>query len=289
MTNALATFSKALDDKLVPPLRQVLKGRQLVYVTQPKGFGITSVDWGKITEISDGLVSYGFTSGNSDAIDTTLTNSKVPLYWKDYTVDRRTYEGWMMNGTDVDAANAIAAGYKAAKAEDTAIIQGISRDGTNYDFVGMYQGAGNDYSATKGFDTYGYATDAVAGGLSLMADDGVPTDTLPINLILAPTQYGELSASESTNGVPEINNILRLLNGGRVYQSNAMTAGTGLLAPTKEVGEPYLDFFLTQDFSNDTGIADPGHPNTSDLAGRVFSAGILRIKQDVALCKLSSI
>lgn len=289
MTNALATFSKALDDKLVPPLRQVLKGRQLVYVTQPKGFGITSVDWGKITEVSDGLVSYGFTSGNADVIDTTLTNSKVPLYWKDYTVDRRTYEGWMMNGTDVDAANAIAAGYKAAKAEDTAIIQGISRDGTNYDFVGMYQGAGNDYSTSKDFGTYGYPTDAVTGGLALMADDNVPTDTLPINLILPPTQFGELNKSRSANGVREKPEILDLLNGGGIYQSNALTAGTGLLAPAASVGEPYLDFFLTQDFSNDTGIADPGHPNTSNLAGRVFSAGILRIKQDVALCKLSSI
>lgn len=289
MTNALATFSKALDEKLVPPLRQVLKGRQLVYTTQPKGFGITSVDWGKITEIGDGLVSYGFTSGNADAIDTTLTNSKVPLYWKDYTVDRRTYEGWMTNGTDIDASTAIAAGYKAAKAEDTAIILGISRDGTNYDFNGLYTGAGNDYSTTKGFDTYGHATDAVAGGLALMADDGVPTDTLPINLVLAPTQYGELSASESTNGAPEINNILRLLNGGRVYQSNAMTAGTGMLLPAASVGEPYVDFFLTADFTTDNGIADPGHPMTSDIAGRVFSAGILRIKQDVAICKLSSI
>lgn len=289
MTNALATFSKEMDDKLVSPLRQVLKGRQLVYVTAPKGFGVKSVDWGKITEVSDGMVSYGFTSGNSDAIDTTLTNSKIPVYWKDYTVDRRTYEGWAVSGIDIDAATMISAGYKAAKAEDTAIIQGISRDGTNYDFAGMYQGAGNDYSTTMDFGTYGNAKAAVAGGLALMADDGVPTDTLPMNLILAPTQYGELSASESTAGIPELDKITGLLNGGRVYQSNAMTAGTGLLAPTASAGEPYLDFFLTKDFGNDTGIADSGHPETSDISGRVYSAGVLRIKQDVALCKLSSI
>jgi uncharacterized linocin/CFP29 family protein len=289
MTNALATFSKAIDNELVDPLRQVLKGRQLVYVTEPKGFGVTSVDWGKITEMSDGVVSYGFTSGNEDAIDTTLTNSKVPVYWKDYTVDRRMYEGWLINNTDIDASSAISAGYKAAKAEDTAIVMGITRDGTNYDFTGLYTGAGNDFSSSKDFGTYGYATDAVAGGLALMADDGVPTDTLPINVVLAPTQYGELSASESANGVPEINNILRLLNGGRVYQSNALTAGTGFLAPTAEVGKPFVDFYLTNDFETDNGLVDPGHPRTSDISGRVFSAGILRIKQANAICKLSAI
>ena len=285
MVNALATFSKKTESKLVDPLRNVLKGRQLVYTTAPQGFGVTSVDWGKITDISDGLVSYGFITGNEDAIDVALTNSKVPVYWKDYTVDRRTYEGWLINGTDIDAASAIAAGYKAAKAEDTAIIQGVSRDGTNYDFVGMYQGAGNDYSATKGFDTFGYPTDAVAGGLALMADDGIPVDSIPINLVLAPTQYLELAASRSAYGAREWTDIEAILNGGGIYQSTALTAGTGLLAPAASVGEPYVDFYLTQDFTVENGI-DAAHPDTGNLTGRVYSAGVLRIKQSNALCKL---
>ncbi len=54
MTNAVSEFSKVLDKKIIPPLRQVLKGRALVHVTPPQGFGISSVDWGKITEMSDG-------------------------------------------------------------------------------------------------------------------------------------------------------------------------------------------------------------------------------------------
>ncbi len=39
MVNALATFSKKTESKLVDPLRNVLKGRQLVYTTAPQGFG----------------------------------------------------------------------------------------------------------------------------------------------------------------------------------------------------------------------------------------------------------
>src|SRR5512141_62478 len=99
MTNAIAEFSKKIDQKLVNPLRLVLKGRQLVSVTPPQGFGISSVDWGKITEMSDGYVSFGFTDTNTDAIDVSLTNSKIPVYWKDYTIDRRIYEAWKQAGT----------------------------------------------------------------------------------------------------------------------------------------------------------------------------------------------
>ena len=133
MTNALATFSKEIDSSLVPALRNALIGRKLVHVTPEKGFGITSVDWGKITDISDGYVSYGFRDGNEDKIEVSLTNSKIPVYWKDYTVDRRIYESWLRSGIDVDRASSISAAYKAAKVENAAIMMGVSNDGTNYD------------------------------------------------------------------------------------------------------------------------------------------------------------
>ena len=57
MTNALATFSKKIDSQLVEPLKNVTIGRKLVPVTAPQGFGISSVDWGKITGLSGGYVS----------------------------------------------------------------------------------------------------------------------------------------------------------------------------------------------------------------------------------------
>ena len=52
MTNALATFSKKIDSQLVEPLKNVTIGRKLVPVTAPQGFGISSVDWVKITVLS---------------------------------------------------------------------------------------------------------------------------------------------------------------------------------------------------------------------------------------------
>lgn len=288
MTNALATFSKEIDSSLVPALRNALIGRKLVHVTPEKGFGITSVDWGKITDISDGYVSYGFRDGNEDKIEVSLTNSKIPVYWKDYTVDRRIYESWLRSGIDVDRASSISAAYKAAKVENAAIMMGVSNDGTNYDLNGLYQGAGNDYSVSKDFGTYGNATDALAGVYEIMDDDGIPVDSLSFNWVLATTQRRQLMASRSANGIKEMPDILDMLNGGQIFGTNTLTAGTGFVSPTENVGEPYVDFYMTSDFRTEHGV-DSKHPDTGDLNGRVYSAGILRIKQNVAICKTSAI
>ncbi len=289
MTNAYTTYSKQVDSELVQPLRDVTIGRKLVYVTAPKGWGVTSVDWGKISEMSGGYVSYGFTDGNEDMIDVALTNSKVPVYWKDYRVNRRLYEGWKLNNTDMDTSAAQSAGYVAVATEDAAIIDGVKRDGTNYDINGLYQGAGNNYSPSCDFATYGNGMAAVAGAKKLMVDDGVPAYNIPLNLALASTQYGELEKS-TMNGQDEWPKVLRMLNGGSIYpvSESILAEGTGMLLPAPSVGRPYIDFFLTSNFKTEHGV-DSKHPDTSDLFGRVYSAGILRIKQANAICKLSTI
>ena len=283
----LQTLTTEIDKKLVDPLRRVLIGRQLVHVTDPAGFGVSAVNWSKITEMSAGMVSYAFSSGNSDTLNAEPTVQKIPVYWKDWDLDRRQYEGYKMNGIDIDTSASISAGFVAAKVEDSAIIQGVTQDGTNYDINGLYQGAGSDYSTTKDFGTFGAATDAIAGAFALYDAADIPT-SIPFNLTLAPTQAQELRASRSTNGVKEMPDILEMLNGGAIKSSNAMTAGTGMLTPTAEVGEPYVDFYLTKDWGSELGF-DSEHPDTGDMKGRVYSSGILRIKHDVALCKLSSI
>jgi uncharacterized linocin/CFP29 family protein len=278
-----------IDDKLVDPLRMVLKGRKLVKVTEEKGFGITSVDWGTISEISEGLMSYGFIDGNEDVIDVSLTNSKIPVYWKDYRVNRRSYEAWRTRGIDIDAASAIAAGYQATKVEDTAIIMGIKRDGTNYDIKGLYQSAGNDMSTSLDFATFGNATSAISAAYQMMDDDGIPVDSLPWNLSLSSVQYQQLIASRSTYGLREVTDVLDMLNGGEIFSMGTiLTAGTGMLSPTEAVGEPYADYFMTSEFKTEHGF-DSKHPDTGDLNGRVYSAGILRVKQANAFCKLSAI
>jgi len=284
---ALNEFAKYLDTKMVQPLRQVLVGRKLVTTTAPAGFGVASVEWATITEMSDGMVSYTFGDGNEDTLGFTLTTKKIPVYWKDYRIDRRAYESFRAKNLNIDTDAATSAAFVAGKVEDAAIIDGVTRDGTNYDIPGLYQGAGNNYSTVKDFGTYGNAVDAVAGAMALLSADNVPVD-VPMNLVLNPTQYHELLASMSTAGVREIEQVRDLLNGGNIYSTPAINAGKGLLLPAPPALDPYVDFFLAVDWRNELGT-DSEHPDTGDIIGRVYSAGILRIKQSNAICKLSSI
>lgn len=285
---SLYSFSKKIDEKLVEPLRRMLVGRKLVEVTPPAGFGVSAVEWSTITEMSEGKVSYAFTSG-ADGFNASPTTSKVPVYWKDYTIDRRLYEGFLVKGFDPDASAALSAAYVAGKVEDTAIIKGVANAAGTYDIDGLYEGAGNDYSTTKDFATAGSATDAVAGAYDLLAADEMPVGAgVPYNLVLARTQYMELLSVRNANGVREMPEVEEMLNGGNIIMSNALTAANGMLLPTSEVIEPYVDFYLTADWQTEHGVSSE-HPNTGDLYGRVFSAGILRLKHSVAICKLSSI
>jgi len=291
MTNALATFSKKIESQLVDPLRQINIGRKLVYVTPAAGFGVSSVDWGKITEMSEGYVSYGFTSGNEDMIDVTLTNNKIPIYWKDYKVPRRMYESWLVNGTNIDTAAALSAGYQTVSAEDMAIIQGVKGDGTNYDINGLYQGAGNDFSSSMDFGTWGNAIKALAGAKAKMAEDGVPAYNMPLNMVLGNTNYSELESSvHSTSGQLEMPIVERMLNGGAIYvvPDTTLPDSDGLVLPTPAAGKAYVDFYLTQNYTVEHGI-DSEHPDTGDLTGRVYTAGVLRIKHSAAICKISAI
>jgi len=202
-------------------------------------------------------------------------------------VDRRMYESFMNKGLDVDASTALSAAFVAGKVEDEAIIDGVKRDTTNYDINGLYPGAGNDYSTSTDFGTAGNPTIAVGGAFDLLEEDDVPTN-LPYNLVLARTQRTQLKTMRNANGVREEPEVLEMLNGGQIFGSNILTAGTGMLLPVREVLDPWVDFFLTVDWRTEHGF-DSEHPETGDLSGRVYSGGILRIKESKVICKLSSI
>ena len=286
----LQSFSKKVDESLVQPLRRTLVGRRLVPVPPPVGFGVSAVEWSKITEMGAAMVSYAFSTGNADAIGATPTTSKIPVYWKDYTVDRRQYEGFKAKNLDIDTSAAISAAYVAAQAEDAAIINGVTRDGTNYDIDGLYQGAGNDEGTDLAWSVSGNATKSVANAYALLAEDNVPVgDTIPYNLVAHPIPYMNLMKSRSANGVREMPEVKEMLNGGEIIMSNSLDASTnGILLPAAQILEPYVDFYLASDWRTEHGV-DSEHPDTGDLSGRVYSAGILRIKHSEAICKLSDI
>jgi uncharacterized linocin/CFP29 family protein len=283
----LQAFGKALDKQMVEPLRRVLIGRQLVPITPPAGFGASAVEWSTITEMSDGIASYGFTTPNEDTLGFTQTNKKIPFYWKDYRIDRAMYENFKRSGVNVDASIALSAGYKAGKIEDSTIIIGMTNDGTTYEVDGLYSGAGSTQAGSD-FATAGYPTSTIAAAFGTLEAADVPTN-LPMNLVLNPTQRNQLRGLRSaTSGLREEPEVVEMLNGGKIFSTNALTAGTGLLLPAKEVLAPYVDLFLRVDWKNELGMQSE-HPTTGDIIGRVYSGGILRLKQNTAVCTLTGI
>lgn len=211
------------------------------------------------------------------------------MYWKDYKVDRRAYEGFKVNGTDISSGGAQSAAYVAAYAEDEAIIKGVSKDAAVYDLNGLYEGAGNDYTPEVPFSTAGNATTALAGAYALLANDNVPVgDNVPYNMVLNNTSYMQLLGVRNSSGVREMPEIKDMLNGGSIISSSVLGTAEGIVLPAAEILEPYVDFYLASDWKTEHGF-DSEHPDTGDLMGRVYSAGILRIKHDVAICKLSDL
>ncbi|RQD79993.1 hypothetical protein D5R95_09125, partial [Methanosalsum natronophilum] len=274
--------------KIHPPLRQVNRSRKLVEIVIGDGFGETSVDWVELQEMSKAMVSYNFSDGNIDTVDFALTNSKIPIVWKDYVIDRRLYEAMRNKRTEIDSSAALDAAYMVSSAEETMILRGVSRDGTNYEIPGMYEGAGNDFATTTNVGEFGGIQDAVVGAYNLFDTDNVPTDALKWNLTLAPNIYNKVIQSRNSNGTRELPELSDLLNGGNVFKSNTLAEGTGLLSPTPDTGKQYLDFYLSQEVTTEHGT-DSKRPTTGPIYGRVFEAGVLRIKKDSVLCKLSSL
>lgn len=285
----LQSFSKKVDEALVQPLRRTLVGRRLVPVLSPVGFGVSAVEWSTITDMGEGMVSYAFTA-NEDSLTATPTTSKIPVYWKDYRMDRRQYLGYLNKNQNIDTSAALSAAYVAAYAEDAAIINGVSKDGTAYDINGLFQGAGNNEATDLAWSTTGNATKSVANAYALLAADNVPVgDNIPYNLVAHPTPYMNLLKSRSAQGVREYPEVKEMLHGGEIIMSNALPAATdGILLPAPSILEPYVDFYLASDWQTEHGT-DSEHPDTGDIMGRVFSAGILRIKQSNAICKLTDI
>ena len=287
-STTLQTFSKQVDKKLIDPLRRTLVGRRIVPVTNPAGFGTSAVEWSKITEMSAGMVSYAFTD-TKDSIGAVPTTSKIPVYWKDYTLDRRTYEGYKTGGANIDTSAAQSASYVAAYAEDEAIIMGVKRDGTNYDIDGLFSGAGNTDNTAFDFATAGKATLALSAAYTKLADDNVPVgDNIPFNMVINNTSYMQLLAVRNTSGIRELQEVRDMLNGGSIIASSVLAATDGIVLPSDSILEPYVDFFLTSDWRTEHGF-NSEHPDTGDMTGRVYSAGILRIKHDVAICSLTNL
>ncbi|MCJ2540273.1 MAG: bacteriocin family protein [Candidatus Thermoplasmatota archaeon] len=294
---ALTAFERAaqwLDKQMVPPLRAKMKGRRLFAKTVQLDRGKSNVVYNTITDMADAYIEYEMPQGelDRDMIRVTPTTVRVPKIVRPYLVPRDTFESFRTEGIAMDTEAMISAAYKVAKKEDAYLVQGWAPDGTNYEINGLYQGAGTTEATAKDFGTFGNATSKV--GLVMAALAALDIDDQNYNLGLNPVQYQELRTIRSTYDLLEWPDVLEQISPNDaqpkafIYQSNNITAGTGLMTPVDTQGV-YMDLLIGQDATNRLGFDSKLGPEDSPIYGHVIECIRPRIKTSTALVKATGI
>ena len=272
-----------IDDQIVATARQVLIGRKLYPKPfGPLGFGKQVVSYDVLSEVKKGRIDLMWGAGfSAELVGRTRTKIGVPVLHSEFRINRRDLDASRTEGTPLDLSAVDGAIYAVARKEDDLLLQGWSADGTNYDIVGLYQGAGNDENTDLNWATAANILTSINNGIALLVADSIFG---PYNLVLHPDQYHKLYQLIANTSEWYFNKVKERI-GGDIFQSPAMTAGKGMLvaAPTPSL----FDFALGIDMLDESEelSLDQG----KDLFGVVYECLVPRIKQPNAICKLSDI
>jgi uncharacterized linocin/CFP29 family protein len=272
-----------VDKQIVATARQLLIGRK-VYPRPfgPLGFGKQVVTYDVLSEVKKGRIDLMWGAGfSADIIGRTRAKLGIPVLHSEFRINRRDLEASRTEGQPLDLSTIDSAIYGVARKEDDLLLQGWSADGTNYDIVGLYQGAGNDYSTSSDWGTATNILPSINGAIALLVADNIYS---PYNLILHPDQYHELFQLIANTPEWYFNKVKDRI-GGDIYQSPAMTAGKGML--TAVPNPAFFDFALGQDMVDES--EELPLSEGKDLFGIIYECLVPRIKAPNAVCKLSAI
>lgn len=289
---ALQRAATYLDGEIVEPLRQKTMARQLITVKpKVKGDGIKAADVMKVVDMGRAQIAYRLPKDMSrDMIRIDKSTVNIPFLFKGYEVDREAIEAYAREGIALDTAAAVSAAQAIGVMEDEAIITGWIPDGAVYKMPGLFESGTTHYVTTKDFGTYGDAKTAVAALISQLEALYVYP---PFNLVLNPTEHGQLVMSESTTGTEEYARIVRIINGnteggpGRIFSSPNITAGKGMLSPV-DTARVYMELLNPQPVRNVLG-EDSKMPGISDITGTTYEALYVHVKQPAAIGILDDI
>ncbi len=275
---------KEIDGAVKLSARQAMIGRRLMPIYGPLGFGKQSVTFDVVTEVGDAEVNFAWRPGASeDIVNLTRTTKAIPVIQKAFRINARSLASSRTVGTPIDTVTARSAAYKVAKQEDAIILDGYAADGSNYDVDGLYQAAGNTEGTAEDFGT---ATNGVAKmGLAMAV---MRTDSIfpPYNVVLHPTQYGEIVNHVLTNtAVLERVVMEQQIGGGVILESPSLTAATGLMLAAGDRG--YFDLAVGVDIT--TEVEELSLREGRDLFGVVYECLVPRIWETNGVCTLTSI
>jgi len=297
MANTLNDLGKVWDKAIIPVLQEQSIGRKLIpknTTLSGKGLGMTSVASISYTATAGAVINYNIQNNIEETVDTTTEVLKIPVQQDDRTIDRRVYETFKLNGTPIDNDMAFDMAANITAAEDALIIDGWKPDGTNYEIYGMYQIANNTYAGSS-FATYGNALSTVANAIGLLRADKIYS--MGWNLTLNHVQHAELTASYSTNGISEYEQVLKQLNyggaGGQIFESSNIAAATGMISPVATPANiRFFDLVEARVPKYELWFEDP--KDTGPVKSRLLGAVVPRFKHvssnaDDCICTLTGI
>lgn len=279
--------------KMITPLTYMMKGRSLFLKTTPVPAGKFVMEFDRITDMGDALITYDIpdVTIERDEIGTTADSVRLVVISKGWQVGYSKWNSFASEGVDLPTENMNSALRVIGATESNMLIQSWKPDGTHARVNGLYAAAGNSYSTSSDFGTAGNAVTAVGGALDLMRADKI--SGVNYNLTLNTTQYNQLQTSTFTNGDMEWDRVLKLLNQeggpapGRITWSPYITADTGLMSPADPDGQ-YMELLVGQNIRNILG-RDSKMAEISPLYGTTYEVLAPRVIHSEAICTLTSI
>lgn len=300
MTNALGTIGKYLDREIIPVLQGESVLRKLIPLNTKlsgRGLGMTAIDNFNYVATGGASTDYMIHESQSDTMDVTKSTLRIPIQQQEITIDAITWKSLVANGTKIDADAAQEMASNIVTEQDVNGIMGWKPDGSAVEIEGLYSIAGNTYGGAS-FGTFGNAVKAVANAKKALKASKIMSTAY--NLTLHGTQYAELDASQSTTGVEEYKQVLRILNNGdltgpgQILETDDLAAGTGMVTPiASQVNKRYFDLIEAQKPINRIFVI--GDEETSPVHIRQVAALTQRFKHldtsgdDPCVCTVTGI
>jgi uncharacterized linocin/CFP29 family protein len=268
-----------LRDRIITAARRTMIGRKLLPITAALGEGATTYGYNTLTEVSDARIDYGWPGAESlDIVNLARTNVEIPNIHKEFEINKLDLNASRRNGTPLNLSLAESATYKASRMENSLILDGWKRNGT-YEINGLYRAAGNDETTNLDWGTATNIPLSITAAMKLMLEDEIDP---PYNLVLHPQQWTNALALIGTSANSWITWIREAIQ-GEVYQTAAMTNGTGLLSKANPEG--MFEYVPAEDLTLKTEVLQ----KSENLWGKVYIRALPVVYNANALCKLSDI
>ncbi|MHA2265387.1 MAG: encapsulin [Candidatus Thorarchaeota archaeon] len=218
---------------------------------------------------------------NQDIVNLARSTVGIPNMHKEFQINKLDLASSRLTGTPLNTSTAESAAYKVALLEDATLILGWSADGTTYEINGLYQAAGNTYGGA----TWGTGTNiplSINNAMSALLTDNIMP---PYNLTLHPDQYTESRVLIANTAVSYLQWITESMQGGSVYVTPAITAGTAMM--TKANPDGMFELVMAEDLSTETEIQ--GVQLGNNLFGRVYVRDLPVVYDSNAICTITGI